>query len=205
MLQLGGKLMLARVADTLRPLCDELVLVVRPGQGDDTPDTGIALRMHVVTDTEPFTGPLAALHAGLKAAVTPLAFVTGADHPFLSRPLIRAMLSAAMSSGGSPESVSPRSDGKLHPLHTVYVVKDWLPVVAQALEAGERAPLRLLERALETGEPPLNVMTEDEVEALDPRRLSLLDIDTPAQLAFAREVIDPRRVLVRPDIRKGGV
>ena len=94
MLMLGGKLMLARVADTLKPLCDELVLVVRRGQDDDVPDTGIALGMHVVEDTEADRGPVAAVHAGLHAAVTPLAFVTGADYPFLSRRLITAMVAA---------------------------------------------------------------------------------------------------------------
>ena len=137
--------------------------------------------------------------------MTPLAFVTGADHPFLSRPLVRAMTAAAFSSGASPESVALRDDGRLHPLHTIYAVKDWLPVMERALEAGEASPSRLLERALESGSPPLNLMTEDEVEELDPRRLSLLDIDTPVQLALARQVADPRRVPVRPDIRRGGV
>ena len=56
LMTLGGKLLLARVADALRPLVDELVLVVRPDQSDATPDTGIALRMHVVTDTAPHQG-----------------------------------------------------------------------------------------------------------------------------------------------------
>ena len=33
LLGLGGKLMLARVADTLKSLCSEQILVVRPGSG----------------------------------------------------------------------------------------------------------------------------------------------------------------------------
>ena len=116
MLMLGGKFMLARVADTLKPLCSELILSVRPDQDDDIPDLGMALGMHVVTDTAPGRGPLAALHAGLAACTTPLAFVAGADYPFLSRRLIAAMTAAAMSGGsGAPTAVVPRAGGGLHP------------------------------------------------------------------------------------------
>ena len=204
LLQLGGKLVLARIVDVLRPLCDELILVARPGQDDYTPDTAIALRMHVVTDTEPYEGPLAAIHAGLSAAVTPLAFITAADQPFLSRQLIAAMINAA-TSAGSAESVVPRAAGRLHPLHSVLVVKDWLSIVEQALNDGETSPRRMMEKAVETGEPSMSIMTEDEMETYDPRLLSILDIDTPEQLGTARRVMDPRRARVRQDLRPGGV
>lgn len=208
MIQLGGKLVLARVADTLRHLCDELVFVAREGQDDYSPDTAIALRMHVVTDTEPFSGPLAAVHAGLKAAVTPLAFVTGADYPFLSRPLIQAMVSAAVRpgrTGDAPESVVTRVSGRLHPLHSVLVVSDWVDAIGKTLEAGERSPSRVFEEAVATDSPRINVMTEDEAELSDPRLLSFFDIDTPEQLNVARRLLDPRRVTPRPDIRPGGL
>lgn len=205
MIHLGGKLVLARVADTLRYLCDELVFVARAEQADDSPDTAIALRMHVVTDTAPYEGPLAAIHAGLKAAVTPLAFVTGADYPFLSRRLIEAMIATAYSSGVKPESVLARVGGRLHPLHAVFVVDEWTGVFEKALERGERSPSRVIESTVASDGPAVSVMTEDEVERHDPRMLSFFDIDTPEQLRTARRLLDPRRVNLRGDIRKGGV
>lgn len=208
MIQLGGKLVLARVADALRSLCDELVFVAREGQDDHSPDTAIALRMHVVTDTPPYSGPLAAIHAGLEATVTPLAFVTGADYPFLSRSLIQAMIAAAMShgsSGDSLESVIPRVSGHLHPLHSVLVTEHWTGAIEQALKEGERSPTRLVEQAVQTDNPHTSVMTEDEVELFDQRLLSFFDIDTLEQLNVARRLLDPRRSVVRTDIRKGGV
>lgn len=205
MIQLGGKLVLARVTDTLRSLCDELVFVARDSQSDDSPDTAIALRMHVVTDTLPYEGPLAAIHAGLKAAVTPLAFVTGADYPFLSKRLIEAMIASAYSTGAKPESVLVRVSGRVHPLHTVLVVDDWLAAVETALEAGERSPSRLIESALANDNPVVSILTEDEVQQHDPRLLSFFDINTPEQLSIARKLLDPRRVNLRPDIRPGGL
>jgi hypothetical protein len=51
----------------------------------------------------------------------------------------------------------------------------------------------------------MTVMTEDEVEQLDPRMLSLLDIDTPASLGLARQIVSGRRTVTRPDIRRGGL
>lgn len=205
MIQLGGKLVLARVTDTLRVLCDELVFVARDSQSDDSPDTAIALRMHVVTDTEPYEGPLAAIHAGLKAAVTPLAFITGADYPFLSRRLIEAMIAASYSTGPKPESVFARVSGRLHPLHAVLVVDDWIRAIEEALEGGERSPSRLIESSLTNDIPAVSVLTEDEVQLYDPRLLSFFDIDTPEQLSMARRLLDPRRVSLRPDIRRGGL
>ncbi len=205
MIHLGGKLVLARVADTLRAFCDELVFVARDSQDDDAPDTAIALRMHVVTDTAPYQGPLAAIHAGLKAAVTPLAFVTGADHPFLSRRLIEAMIAAALSSGGEPESVFARVSGRFHPLHSVLVVSDWLSLIEKALRSGERSPTTLIESAVAEDSPRVSVMTEDEAEQYDPRLLSFFDIDTPEQLRVARRMVDPRRLPLRRDIRREGL
>ena len=204
MIQLGGKLVLARVADTLRELCDELVFVARAGQGDHAPDTAIALRMHIVTDTEPYEGPLAAIHAGLKAAVTPVAFVTGADYPFLSRRLIEGMLAAAFRTGERPESVLARVGGRLEPLHAVLVVEDWLGPIEDALANGETSPVRLFESLAVDG-PPISIMTEEEAEQHDPRLLSFFDVDTPEQLHVARRLLDPRRVNVRTDIRRGGL
>lgn len=206
LIMLGGKLMLARVAESLKPVCRELILVVRQDQDDDTPDAGIALGMHVVTDTEPGRGPLAALHAGLAACLTPLAFVTGADHPFLSRRLVTAMADAAGAAGGRPlTAVVPRAGDGLHPLHAVYPVAEWLPLVARSLAEGAASPRRLVDAAYESGYPPVDVMTEDEVEEHDPQLLSLLDIDTPEQLARARRIAANWGQVIRPEVRPGGL
>jgi molybdopterin-guanine dinucleotide biosynthesis protein A len=206
LVMLGGKLLLSRVADTLKPLCRELVLVVRQGQDDDIPDVGLALGMHVVEDTAPGRGPMAALHSGLAASATPLAFVTAADYPFLSRKLIVAMVEAAvLPGGGISGAVVPRASGGLHPLHAVYPVSEWLAVSAMALAEGVGSPRLLIEQALESGRPPVTLFTEDDVERHDPQLLSLFDIDTREQLAQARRIVSSWGQAVRPDIRPGGL
>ncbi len=207
LIALGGKLLLARVADTLKSLCSEQILVVRPGQEDDVPDLGIALGMHVVTDVDDAEGPLSAISAGLAAANTPLAFAVGADYPFLSRGLIIEMTRIAGFGGENRSAaVVARSGDLLNPLHAVYPVGLWKELTAGALAGGIRSPTALLHRVLAEGVHPIEIMTEDEVERIDPRCLSLFDVDTLDDLGIAKRIIDTRNYhRVRPDLKRGGI
>ncbi len=207
LLGLGGKLLLARVADTLKSLCSEQILVVRPGQGDDVPDLGIALGMHVVSDVEEYEGPLSAISAGLSAATTPLAFVVGADYPFLSRGLIIEMTRIAQLGGdGQAAAVFIRHGDWINPLHAVYPVATWQVLTSDALSAGINSPSSLMYRVMEEGIHPIEIMTEDEAERVDPRLLSLFDVDTLDDLGIAKRIIDTRNYhRVRPDLKRGGI
>lgn len=205
LISLGGKMILARVADVLKPLCKEMILVVRQNQDDDIPDLGIALGMHVVEDLPAGDGPLAALAAGLSVCTTPLAFVTGADHPFLSTPLILEMLRRSALNREAFATVTIRYRGRLNPLHAVYPARSWLNVVETTIKCGGTS----LMSAIATGEScdsiQLLTMTEDDVNVVDPQHMSLFDIDTLEDLGIARRIVDRRSLKVRPDLRKGGL
>lgn len=206
LLSLGGKILLARVADVLKPICREMVLAVRPGQQDDTPDLGIALGMHVVEDDRSARGPIAGLRAGLAACTAPLAFVVGADHPFLSAALILEMLRqahlGASPDGGRYAAVALRYAGYVNPLHAVYPVREWLAAVDAAITRGDTSPTAVLEAASAAEEPPLRVIAEDEIARLDPQHLSLFDVDTLEDLGKARRIVDRRGFRARPDLRR---
>jgi molybdopterin-guanine dinucleotide biosynthesis protein A len=199
---LGGKLLLARIKEALDRVCDEIVLVVGADQDDATPDTGLALGMHVVADRLPDAGPLAGIEAGLKATSTPRAFLVAADHPFLSAELIAGMADIAIS--GPFDTVVPSKDGRLEPLHAVYSPEAWLPVVSSALDADRRSIYDLVNTAVETGNPGVKVMEDAELSLFDPDGRSLFDIDTPDSLAQARQMLGTTGI-VRPDIRPGGL
>jgi molybdopterin-guanine dinucleotide biosynthesis protein A len=198
LIHIGGKLVLARVADTLKTICSELVLVVRPDQDDDVPDLGIALNMHVVSDTKPYKGPLAGIHAGLAASTTPLSFVIAGDHPFVSRNLVTAMAAVATADGiDSPSAVIPRSEGVLQPLHAIYPREHWAPYFAHTMSEGETSPTRAIEKATAADYPPVTIFTDEDLERADPRKISLMDIDTPASLNTARKILENRRFTPR--------
>lgn len=199
---LGGQLVLARVKAALDRVCEEIVLVVARDQDDATPDTGLALGMHVVADRLPSAGPLAGIEAGLKAAGTPLAFVVAADHPFLSARLIAGM--ADMAAKGPFDAIVPSSSGRLEPLHSVYAPEPWLPLISSQLDAGRRSIYDLINGAVDSGVPKVRVLEDAELASYDPDGRSLFDIDTPDSLAEARRMLGPTGV-VRPDIRRGGL
>ena len=210
LIPLGGKMLLARVADVLKPLCKELLVVVRKGQDDDVPDLGIALGMHVVEDDPITEGPIAALRAGLSACTTPVAFVTGADHPFLSTALILEMIRNSYVRSGvdrpSFAAVAIRYRGRLNPLHAVYPTREWLRVTTEAIGRGGSSLVAPFEIALEeTAGLQVRIMTEDDVNTADPQHMSLFDIDTLEDLGIARRIVDRRSLKVRPDLRKGGI
>ena len=194
LIPIGGKMVLARVADTLGQFCSELVLVVRPDQDDGVPDLGIALGMHVVADTETNSGPIAGIHAGLTVSTTMLSFVIAGDHPFLSSSLVQAMAAAAAAAGSDPSpAVIPCSEGALHPLHAVYPREPWLRYLARLMTDGETSPRSAIELAISTGYPPVTIFTDDELEQADPRHLSLMDIDTTEHLSTARQIVESRK------------
>ena len=199
---LGGQLVLARIKAVLDKVCDETVLVVAKDQDDATPDTGMALGMHVVADRLPSAGPLAGIEAGLRATTTPLAFVVAADHPFLSSRLIAAM--AEMAVAGPHDAVVPSVLGRLDPLHAIYAPTAWLPLISSRLDEGRRSIYDLINRAVETGQPDVRLIEEADLAIYDPDVRSLFDIDTPESLVEARRMLGNAGV-VRPDIRSGGL
>ena len=205
LISLGGKMLLARVADVLKPICKETILVVRKNQDDDIPDLGIALGMHVVEDRPAPQGPLAALSAGLAACTTPLSFVVGADHPFLSTALILEMLRHSHVSPQSFAAVAIRYRGRLNPLHAVYPVRAWSRVVDATIESGGSSLVAAFETAESCHDLQVLTMTEDDVNVSDPQHLSLFDVDTLEDLGIARRIVDRRSLRVRPDLRKGGI
>ena len=199
---LGGKLVLARIKEALDRVCNEIVLVVAADQDDATPDTGLALGMHVVADRLLDAGPLAGIEVGLKATGTPQAFLVAADHPFLSADLIMGMAGVAIR--GPFDTVVPSKAGRLEPLHAVYSPEAWLPTISSALDAGRRSIYDLVNSAIATGGPGVHVMEDAELASFDPDGRSLFDIDTPDSLAQARRMMGSTGI-VRPDIRPGGL
>ena len=195
--RIGGRLVLARIESALRPICDEIILVVRKGQDDDVAETGLALRMHIVEDNWHDAGPLAGIEAGLAATATQLAFATAADHPFVSSQLARALADAA----DCVDLVIPRIADRMQPLHAVYRTSVRESMRAD-LTAGQFSPLQFIRNA--DAAARVRYFSEDEARLHDPKLRSFTDFDTAADLAKVRAML-PRREVIRPDIRPGGV
>ena len=193
LIKVGGKLLLSRVAESIRPLCKELILVVTPDQKDDIPDLGIALGMHVVSDTKKFKGPLAGIHAGLSSSITPLSFVVGADYPFISKKLIEKMVVISTSKINKTHStVVPKYGGFLHPLHSIFPKNLWEEYILDELLKGENSITKLISKSIENNSHKIEIINEEEIGLVDPMFMSLIDIDDKESLNLSRRIVEKR-------------
>ena len=171
--------MLARIAEALEKVCREIVLVVRSDQDDAVADTGLALRMHVVADNFNDVGPFGGIEAGLRATTTEFAFVTGADHPFVSHALIFAL--GELSDGY--DAVVPEIGGLLQPLQALYRTT-LMDEIKSALQADQRSPMNFLRTLIEANR--VLVYPEESAREISPELRPFVDVDSPDDLKRAR-------------------
>ncbi len=165
---IGGKSLLERVTERLRPLTDQLLIVTSQEQLD-LPDAGKA---EILVDLYPGKGPLGGIYTGLLAARSSHSIVVACDMPFLNAELLRYMIELS----GDFDAVVPRSgEGMVEPLHAIYS-KSCLDIIKTQLERNQLGVdslfsllrVRYVERA--------------ECQKLDPQLLSFFNINDQSDL-----------------------
>ncbi|TBR17769.1 molybdenum cofactor guanylyltransferase [bacterium] len=162
----GGRPLLEHVVSPLTEVFGEVVVVTRRPEGL----AGLrGMKVRVVEDRFPEPHPMGGLLTGLEACVWEYAFVCGADMPFVSPGLAKALGEAAAGYGAAV----PFWKGRLEPLCAVYARR--VCGVLRRLVAEERLALADLMEIV-----PTRYLLEEEVAAADPKGRSFIDIDTPA-------------------------
>lgn len=110
LLKINGKTNIERIRDELIKLFDEVILVT------NEPEEYRFLNLKTVTDEYPGKGPLAGIHAGLKASSFDANLVVACDMPFVSAELAESMVKNL----GHHDAVVPVIGGRRHPLFAVY-------------------------------------------------------------------------------------
>jgi len=168
-LALGEHSLLQRVVAIVQPLFPQVLVSVRQPRPD--------IELPQICDTQPNAGPLAGLCAALEKSTTPWIFAVATDMPFVQAALIEHLALRR----ADFQAVVPVVAGHPQPLAAFYAVGAL--AVIQDLLAGDGK--RSLRAALER----LNVcyVDESELRAADPGLRSFFDLDTPEDLAQARE------------------
>jgi len=168
-LALGEHSLLQRVVAIVQPLFPQVLVSVRQPRPD--------IELPQICDTQPNAGPLAGLCAALEKSTTPWIFAVATDMPFVQAALIEHLALRR----ADFQAVVPVVAGHPQPLAAFYTVGAL--AVIQDLLAGDGK--RSLRAALER----LNVcyVDESELRAADPGLRSFFDLDTPEDLAQARE------------------
>ena len=164
-LVVDGRTIFERQCEVLVPRVAEVIVSARQ------PVAGY----RVVADALPDAGPLAGIAAGLAAAATPWLLVVAGDMPYLSSPLIDALLAAP---GPAHDAAGIRIGGLPEPLLCLLRVATCRSVVDDRLARRELKASRLLTDA------GLRVawLEEHELRALDPELRMLANINAPEDL-----------------------
>ena len=179
-LTVGDRPIIRRAYDALAACCDEVIPVIH---GPQTPP-GLPEDASPVRDLRSGggegLGPLAGLEAGLHHARHRRVFAAAGDMPFLPTELIRRMLDRL---GGGALAVVPRRGDRREPLCAAYD-REALVYAGRALDEDVRSLhefLRTLPRVEEVG--------EDELRRFGDPELLLMNVNSPEDLARAREAL----------------
>jgi molybdopterin-guanine dinucleotide biosynthesis protein A len=178
-LELEGRTLLERTLSVLESLFSDILVVV----AEPTPQLA-SLGHRLVSDLIPDCATLGGLYTGLALATQQRIFACACDMPLLDQAVIKRMASL----GQSADVVMAKLASGLQPLHAVYS-KACLPHLERMARAKNLTVQEL------SKEPDLSVrlIIENELQDLDPRFLSFLNINTPADLEFARKLLVGRR------------
>ncbi len=167
---IDGRPLLSIVIDAVRPVVDEILVIVATDASSDHPGD-----VRAVHDPRPFEGPLAGATVGLATTTADLVLIVGGDMPGLV-PAVLARLVAVLVADPRIDAVILDADGMQRPLPMAVRRLPALAAAEALLTSGERR-LRALRDGL-----PLAVVPDDEWHADDPEERTLRDIDTPADL-----------------------
>ncbi|RHW40257.1 molybdenum cofactor guanylyltransferase [Neobacillus notoginsengisoli] len=110
LLKIQDKTNIERIKDELIKIFDEVILVT------NDPEAYEFLQINTITDEYPGQGPLAGIHAGLKASSSDANLAVACDMPFVSAELAESMIKRL----GHHDAVIPVIEGRQHPLFAVY-------------------------------------------------------------------------------------
>ena len=168
--RVAGKRIIDRVADALRDVTDDLLLVA-----NDPTASGWLPGLRIQQDLVPNAGGLGGIHAALHAARTPVLIVAW-DMPFVPSALLATL--RALGEGADvavPESGSRRG---VEPLCAFYA-PSCLPAIEQSLSDGDRRVIGFHERVRVARLPA------HEVSAFGDPELLFMNVNTPDDLTRA--------------------
>jgi formate dehydrogenase accessory protein FdhD len=175
LLDVDGEALLARVVEVVGGVCADVIVVTnRP---EAVAEAGIPAEISVLVDEVAYQGPLGGLVTALKGASQEWVLAVAADMPWVNPDVVRALWDAR----DGAQVVVPLTDKGVEPLLALYH-RDCLPAARRVLETGRRRIVAFFSDV---------TVVEIPVEALrdiDPELASLFNINTPEDLAEAREV-----------------
>ena len=174
-LELGGRPLLQRALSVLQSLFPEVLIAV----AEPLPQlTGQGYR--VVLDLIPNCATLGGLYTGLSSAGNQRVFAVGCDMPFLNPEVVKRLADLSTQA----DVLMPKLATGLQPMHAVYS-KACLPPLEQMAKTRQLKVQGLVDITGLT----VKLVPEKDFLDVDPQLLSFFNINTPADLEFARKLL----------------
>lgn len=170
--QVGGRPIIERVVERVRPLVDELVIVT------NTPEVYAWLGLPVFTDLIADKGPLGGLYTAIASTHGQHTLAVSCDQPFLNTELLRYLVDLR---AGFDVVVPLAPDGYPQSMHAVYGKGCLVPIRAK-IDADRLKVIGFF------GEVRVREVPAEEVRHFDPERNSFVNVNTPEDLAEAERL-----------------
>ena len=175
LLELGGQALLYRALSVLQSLFDEVLVAL----AEPLPELA-GQDYRVVTDLIPNCATLGGLYTGLSSASHSRVFAVGCDMPFLNPVVIRRLAKL----GAQADVVMPELATGLQPMHAVYS-----KACLRHLERMAKAQQLKVQGLAQVHGLTVKLIPEKDFRDIDPQLLSFFNINTPADLEFARKLL----------------
>ncbi len=175
-LQWEGESLLDRVCRVLQEVFQEVLVVTAEEDYDCS-----HLPVRLVTDKFPGKGSLGGLYTGLIEANNYLSFVVACDMPFVQHETISRLCLEP-----SNDVLVVRLSTGIQPLHARYS-KRCAPVIEEMIHLGNLK----IQDLISISALDIKIIDETCFDDIDPSRLSFSNINTPADLEFARKRVMP--------------
>jgi molybdopterin-guanine dinucleotide biosynthesis protein A len=169
---LQGRPLIRHLLDRVADLGDEIVVTT------NQPEAYAFLGVRLASDEAPGAGALNGLRTALSAAHGDKVLVLACDMPFVSRPLLMHLIEL----GPQADVVVPRRAGEFEPMHAIYD-RNCLKEIEASLQAGDMRMISFFPRV------KVLPVEEDVLERLDPGGHSFFNVNTPADLAQAEQLL----------------
>lgn len=177
-----GEPLIWRGINRLLPLADEFIITTNEPQNlgflDDLVELG---KIRLVTDAYDQRGALRGVYTAINAASKDFVALVACDMIFPSRNLLSAELAAMMEEGS--DVAVPRTQHGFEPFHAVYRRSTCLPIIYDAVEAGEIKANGWFDRVRMTQFGP------EAIAKAEPRGGCFINVNTPEELAEAEQKI----------------
>ena len=177
-LELAGQTILERVRLKLATICREIILVTHK------PTDFMDCDPKIVQDIIPDRGPLGGLVTGLFYARYPWTIVLACDLPFIKLELLDLLARRALAASEGPRVVIPYHPAGWEPLVAAYS-RNCFKIARRLLDQENASLLDLKDNGV-----PFQIISEDDLKKTDPDLSSFNNLNTPEDLAKAREIFD---------------